>query len=331
MREFIYADATLNAIQDTYQFTHAKVTQAVTELQIPQEKVQFALDAWDHMDAWDYVKNTLQSVSPAEVEVKHLLHLHSLLMQRSPPELTPGQFRAGDGVMYIPGTSFIAPLNEEVPAMMNKFVKWMRESATIIQSNERGKLRECQSADWTRLSFLVGKSTPCLNCVVHPVLFAALAHLNFVSIHPFQDGNGRMSRLIVNWILIHYGYEPIYIHADTRPVYFKHLRGAQYQDPNLSPNVIPFVTFMAEQFVLSSDWFITKVSRVVEHARLALEYEKEFKQEQEQQQLKNKQKENERRFPALVPFYFHHPCWIIVIIVIVDVNYKAYTSISAFS
>lgn len=37
--------------------------------------------------------------------------------------------------------------------------------------------------------------------IIHPVRLAALAHLKFVSIHPFTDGNGRISRLLLNYIL----------------------------------------------------------------------------------------------------------------------------------
>jgi len=36
---------------------------------------------------------------------------------------------------------------------------------------------------------------------LHPVELAALAHLKFVTIHPFSDGNGRLSRLMMNFVL----------------------------------------------------------------------------------------------------------------------------------
>jgi len=40
---------------------------------------------------------------------------------------------------------------------------------------------------------------------LHPVRFAALAHYRLVHIHPFSDGNGRTSRLLMNLILMQAG------------------------------------------------------------------------------------------------------------------------------
>ena len=40
----------------------------------------------------------------------------------------------------------------------------------------------------------------------HPIIIAATFHYRFVHIHPFDDGNGRMARLLMNMILIKHGY-----------------------------------------------------------------------------------------------------------------------------
>jgi Fic family protein len=50
---------------------------------------------------------------------------------------------------------------------------------------------------------------------LHPVEQAALAHLEFVAIHPFADGNGRTARLLMNLLLLRAGY-PIAIIANTQ-------------------------------------------------------------------------------------------------------------------
>ena len=40
----------------------------------------------------------------------------------------------------------------------------------------------------------------------HPIIIAATFHYRFARIHPFDDGNGRMARLLMNMILIKHGY-----------------------------------------------------------------------------------------------------------------------------
>lgn len=53
----------------------------------------------------------------------------------------------------------------------------------------------------------------------HPLCIAAEAHTKLVSIHPFIDGNGRTARLMMNLILIHYGYPPAIIKISQRSQY----------------------------------------------------------------------------------------------------------------
>lgn len=50
---------------------------------------------------------------------------------------------------------------------------------------------------------------------------AAYAHLQIAKIHPFLDGNGRLARLILNFMLIKAGYLPISIHAKKKQEYFE--------------------------------------------------------------------------------------------------------------
>lgn len=54
----------------------------------------------------------------------------------------------------------------------------------------------------------------------HPVEQAALAHLDLVGIHPFVDGNGRTSRLLMNLILMKHGYFPAIILKNDRKRYY---------------------------------------------------------------------------------------------------------------
>ena len=58
---------------------------------------------------------------------------------------------------------------------------------------------------------------------IHPVHLAALIHFRFVSIHPFGDGNGRMSRLFMNYILHQNDYPMLIIDYTNRKSYYNAL------------------------------------------------------------------------------------------------------------
>ena len=57
----------------------------------------------------------------------------------------------------------------------------------------------------------------------HPIIIAATFHYRFVRIHPFDDGNGRMARLLMNMILIKHGYTVALIRHENRGEYLREL------------------------------------------------------------------------------------------------------------
>ena len=66
----------------------------------------------------------------------------------------------------------------------------------------------------------------------HPVIVAATFHYRFVRIHPFDDGNGRMARLLMNLILIKHGYTVAIVQSDKKTRYLQELeRADQSEDP----------------------------------------------------------------------------------------------------
>lgn len=62
---------------------------------------------------------------------------------------------------------------------------------------------------------------------LNPVLLAALVHLKFVTIHPFSDGNGRISRLLMNFVLHKQGYPMLNIEYAHRNAYYNALERSQ--------------------------------------------------------------------------------------------------------
>src|SRR3989338_7060083 len=56
---------------------------------------------------------------------------------------------------------------------------------------------------------------------LHPSVMACLIHAKFVEIHPFEDGNGRTGRALMNWVLMKSDYPKMYIHVTKRQKYYE--------------------------------------------------------------------------------------------------------------
>jgi hypothetical protein len=72
-----------------------------------------------------------------------------------------------------------------------------------------------------------------------PIQRALLVHLEFVTIHPFHDGNGRIGRLLGNLSLLSSGLPWVTIRADERIPFFRSLEQAQVFN-----NTVPFISFL---------------------------------------------------------------------------------------
>ncbi len=76
---------------------------------------------------------------------------------------------------------------------------------------------------------------------LHPLTLAAMLHYKFVRIHPFDDGNGRMARLLMNYVLLRNNLPPIIIKSADKQSYLRVLHIADTGDYE------PFIAYMAEQ------------------------------------------------------------------------------------
>nr|CAI5843393.1 unnamed protein product [Callosobruchus analis] len=135
------------------------------------------------------------------IGINEILGIHRRVMGHVDP-IASGVFRNKN--VFV--SSHSPPFYEEVPSLMDSYVEWLNSE-------------EAQS--------------------MHPVRYAALAHYKLVDIHPFIDGNGRTSRLIMNLILLRAGYPPVIIMKEQREKYYDTLKTANMGD------VRPFVRFLA--------------------------------------------------------------------------------------
>jgi len=118
---------------------------------------------------------------------------------------------------------------QETPALMSDLLQWYRDES------EKKEL--------------------------HPVALAALLHYRFVRIHPFDDGNGRISRLLMNYVLYHNDLPPVIIKSANKKEYLAALNKADSGDVN------SFVTYVADQMIWSLDLSIkaAKGEEIEEH------------------------------------------------------------------
>ena len=145
------------------------------------------LEVVGHRDALDFVRELAKESTP--ITEREIREIHGLVM-RGQDQPDQGRFRTLD--VRAAGTGFIYPCHFKVPELMTDFVEWLERK---------------QSA--------------------HPVELASEAHLRFVTIHPFRDGNGRVGRLLLNLLLMRSGYPIAVIQNEDRLRYINALESAQ--------------------------------------------------------------------------------------------------------
>lgn len=162
-------------------------------------------EATGHAKAYDYMLSIARSGDLAVTE-DAIRRLHFLFYNGIDPDAA-GQYRTGQ--VFITGTEYVPPAAEDVPACM----------AALI------------------------KELPGKRAALHPVEFAAYAHRRLEDIHPFQDGNGRTARLLMNLLLINQGYCVVSIPPILRHEYNTALQQAQRTQ---NPTDEAFVKLIAE-------------------------------------------------------------------------------------
>lgn len=166
---------------------------------IAGKPVKDTLEALGHSDAYDEMLRIAQGREFLEADV---LKLHQLFYHRI-DDAHAGNYRT-TGVI-ITGTDYLPPPANQVPQAMTKWI------AGIPASYQK----------------------------YHPVELAARVHLDFVMIHPFVDGNGRVARLLMNLVLLQTGYTIAIIPPIVRADYITALVDAN------KGNATPFLNFIS--------------------------------------------------------------------------------------
>lgn len=128
--------------------------------------------------------------SKKDLSLNVVQDVHWKLFHETKPDIAGKIRKSRVGIL---GSKFVPPLPVEVYPLMRDFFSWYDKS--------RYKL--------------------------HPVELAALVHLKFVTIHPFADGNGRVSRLMMNFVLNRKRYPMLNIPYEGRNSYYRALERTQ--------------------------------------------------------------------------------------------------------
>lgn len=90
----------------------------------------------------------------------------------------------------------------------------------------------------------------CVQKEINPIFLAAEFHYKFIRIHPFDDGNGRTARILMNFILMKFDFPPVIIKTEDKYNYFAVLQQAD------AGNLEAFVDYIAKNLVHSLEIMI---------------------------------------------------------------------------
>lgn len=205
----------------TYGETKALILFGITAQGKP---LKDTLEITGHNEAINWVIDLVKMERP--LTENFIRELHSLLLQDSykesknadgvivPRKISAGKYKTTTNhVETVTGEIFYFATPEETPAKMFDLLNWYSQ-----------KTKEEN---------------------VNPILVAAEFHYRFIRIHPFDDGNGRTARILMNFILMQFGFPPVIIKTEDKANYFAALQLAD------AGNIEAFVSYIAKNLVHS--------------------------------------------------------------------------------
>lgn len=174
----------------------------------PRKSLREINETLNHRKAFDFILKY-----DGDITGEFIFQLHRLVVQNTlKPELENQIGKYRELQVYIRGTKWMPPKPEEVPGEMRNLLVWY--------SKNKKKL--------------------------HPLILVAYFHTAFETIHPFVDGNGRVGRLLMNFVLHKNKFPMINIPNSIKHEYYSAL-----QDAQLKGNLKAMVGFLFKLIVKS--------------------------------------------------------------------------------
>jgi excisionase family DNA binding protein len=171
----------------------------------------------EHLEAKNHPEAIayIEKIIHSTLEEPNIREIHNILFLGLCEN--PGNYR--NAQVYIEGTDHMPPPAFEVPGLVEELVDWL--------NNNPEELR--------------------------PIESAAVFHYKLVAIHPFDDGNGRVARLLMNLLLLQKGYPLTVIKTVDKQKYYTCLKKAD------AGNLKPLVNFIARCVEQSLDLYLQAI------------------------------------------------------------------------
>ena len=237
--------ATIESIGSSTRIEGSKLTDREVEKLLPKLKIQ-KFDSRDEQEVAGYAE-TMEMIFHAfndiQVSENHIKQLHRDLLRYSLKD----ERHRGD---YKKLSNNVVAFDAE-----GKMVGVVFETATAFDTPRR----MTELLDWFKNAQQLGR--------LHPLLIVAVFIVTFLEIHPFQDGNGRLSRILTTLLLLKAGYvyvpysslESVIEHS--KETYYLALRQTQQSLRNEAPNWQPWLLFFIRALQQQKRRLASKVER----------------------------------------------------------------------
>lgn len=203
--------ATIESIASSTRIEGVKLTDAQVETLLSKiKRTSFKNrdeeEVVGYSDAMDLVSENFEDLKLTE---NHLKQLHSILLKHSSKDIRHrGEYKK---------------LNNHVAAFdaKGKEIGIVFKTATPFAT----PMKMAELLAWTNKAFELKE--------IHPLIVTGIFIVIFLAIHPFQDGNGRLSRILTNLLLLKLGYSYIQFSSlesvieNNKDLYYKNLRDCQ--------------------------------------------------------------------------------------------------------
>jgi len=188
------------------QLTDAQVETLLSSLRKKSFKSRDEEEVVGYSDAMDFILESFEDLKIAE---NHIKQLHAILLKHSSKDIRHrGEYKKLD--------NHVVAIDAKV-----KEIGVIFKTATPFKT----PMKMADLIEWTNKAFELKE--------IHPLIITGIFIVVFLAIHPFQDGNGRISRILTNLLLLKLGYSYIQysslesIIEDNKDAYYKNLRDCQ--------------------------------------------------------------------------------------------------------